>query len=90
MTTEPRKFKVTFEATAAVYIDVTVEAADEEEARKKATRHVVFNEAVYNLMTPSPEAIRGYAEETGHNITRIGVEVDEMGFDEIEIEKQEN
>ena len=89
-------FHVRFECTAAVSVDVAIDAADEYEARHEAERRFdCFRQQqaligiAEGLCKPDPEAVKGYAQESGLPFVRVSMELDENGFETVDVDPVE-
>jgi hypothetical protein len=84
------KFRVSFEASAAIGIEVEIEAEDEDSARHTAEarfdqqRQAVLIGIAEGLCKPDPEAVKGYADTSGLPITFVTCELDENGFEVVD------
>jgi hypothetical protein len=85
------KFRVHYEASAAIGIEIEVEADDEDHATFKAEELYIdgklrLSDLVEELMKPTPEAIEGYGNPL---IKYVTVEEDESGFEVVDVFKPE-
>jgi hypothetical protein len=82
---KPRKWRVNFEASAAIGIEVEVDAISEEDAEHEANKLIArgldLHAFVEGLISPCAHAVRGYALTSGQPITHAVVSIDENGFE---------
>ncbi|MBN7759737.1 hypothetical protein JYP52_01195 [Nitratireductor aquibiodomus] len=85
------KFRVHFEASAAIGIEIVVEAQDEDDAEKIAQTQfdkgeLKLTNVVDELIAPSPYAVKSYAEATNQPISFVSVgQSDETGFEIVDV-----
>ncbi|RWH50254.1 MAG: hypothetical protein E5V72_25255 [Mesorhizobium sp.] len=84
------QFRVHFEASAAIGIEIAVEAEDEDDAQRIAQRmydkgELMLTDVVSNLIKPDPAAVAGYAEGSGKPFTYMTLEEDENGFEIVDV-----
>ncbi|MGE5512380.1 MAG: hypothetical protein ACM31O_14125 [Bacteroidota bacterium] len=84
-----KKYRVWFEASAAIGVEIEVEAASREEAKsiaaqKHRRREYGLDELVPELLKPTQDAVDGYAQRSSRPITFVTVEEDESGFEVID------
>lgn len=89
------KFRVHFEASAAIGVEIEIDAADEYEAAHKA--QAMFDKGEINpasiaadLLHASEIAVEAYAEASGKPVTYVTVEPDENGFEIVDTFPAEN
>jgi hypothetical protein len=79
------KFTVRFEATAAVGVEIEIEADSADEAETKGFEWLDENSSVLEeaagILDAPEETVRGYAETVKQPITRVNLELDEAGFE---------
>ena len=85
------KFRVHFEASAAIGIEIEIDAADEDSAQRIAQalygegRQEELRGLVADLLKPSPESMVAYAEELSLPVTYVTIEEDENGFEVVDV-----
>lgn len=84
------KFRVHFEASAAIGVEVEIEADDEDAAKHAAERlydrrELKLGDIVDELLKPSQAATDGYVQASGQPIKYITVEEDEAGFEIVDV-----
>lgn len=90
-----QKFRVHFEATAAIGIEIAVEASDEDEAKCIAEGmyergELMFSDVVSELLKPPQLATDAFATASDKPITYVTVEEDEEGFEVVDVFIKEN
>lgn len=84
------KHSVMYEASAAIRIGLSVEAASKAEAEAivrdllgdtGVVRVARLEDVTGDLIEPDPNAIRGYADVSRLPIETVSVEIDESGFE---------
>ena len=88
------QFNVRFEASAAIGIEITINAEDGYEAQHIAQGmldrgELMLTDGVSNLINPDPAAVAGYAEGSGKPFSHMVVEEDENGFEIVDVEEKE-
>lgn len=89
------RYRVHFEASAAIGVEVEVEASDEDEAatlaqalHDKGALAGVLADVASELLTPSPEETRAFADSRNVAITYVTVEEDENGFEIVDVHQE--
>ncbi|WP_439398556.1 hypothetical protein ACRQ5Q_14690 [Bradyrhizobium sp. PMVTL-01] len=80
------KFRIAFECSAAVGVEIEVDADNRDDAQRIGARWLRKNErrivqAVDDLLIVQEPAVTGYAQVSKLPITHIGASLDEGGFE---------
>lgn len=84
-----KKYRVNFEASAAIGVEIKVAACTPGEAQKAARNLIIgglnLKAVVYDLVVPNVHAVKGYADQSRHPITHVAVSLDEAGFEIVDV-----
>lgn len=89
-----REYRVAFEASAAIGVEIQVEADDEDQAEEIAQKMVdsgqlKLTDITVDLLYPSELEISAYAEQENLPITHVMFEEDENGFEIVDVFEKE-